>query len=132
MMAGQKEYQMARVAVVVAALMASVFAGCEAEQPRTVHKSSIEQQFAQLNKGGWSVESAETREKKAKTPTSDMRVVKEADFSNLQVRTNFQIDDPKLRAQQEKQQQEEAAKRPPVPDSGAPAAMPFGTLMPGR
>ena len=123
---------MARVVVVATTVvLAMLFAGCETQETRTVHKSSIESQFAQLNKNGWSVTSPGAAQKTS-TPNREVRVVKEADFSGLQFHTNFQIDDPKIKEQQAQREREEAVRRGPAPAEAPPTATPFGTMTPGR
>jgi hypothetical protein len=131
MMAAFKELTMARVAVVATTFIFSLLmAGCAMEETRTVHKGSLEQQFSSLNKNGWSVTTPDSVKRKELDP--NVRIVKDADFSNLTLRTNFQVDDPKLKAQLAQREREEAAKRGPAPANNAPDAMPFGTLVPGR
>lgn len=121
---------MTRVAVAAMTAALSLLAGCQMEETRSVHKSSLEQQFASLSKNGWSVTTGDAQ--KPKGPDPNMRIVKDADFSNLTLRTSFQIDDPKLREEQAKRDREEALKRGPAPANNEPDATPFGTLLPGR
>jgi hypothetical protein len=115
---------MARLAMVV--ILAAVLGAC-AEEKITVRESSIAKQFSMLNKSGWQVTSNAELAQKASEPKREVRVLKEADFSGLMFRTNFQIDDPQLKEQQkreqEKQRQEEATN---------PPATPFGPWIPGR
>jgi hypothetical protein len=116
---------MTKVAMMVA--VALLAGGCAAdEKPTVVRESSIARQFAQLNKNGWNVTSAEMTEQKAAQPKRDMRVVKEADFSGLMFRTNFQIDDPKLKEEQAKREKEEAAKGQPSSSPTSPLILPPG------
>jgi hypothetical protein len=117
---------MARVVMLM--MLAAAVAGCAAEEKTVVRDSTIARQFAQLNKSGWQVTSAENAEKRAAEPQRDVRVIKDADFSGLMFRTNFQIDDPKLKEQEEKQRREEAARQPQ--QNGPAPITPFGGLAP--
>jgi hypothetical protein len=74
------------------ALMALALAGCEQE---VVYRgSSIDREFGQLNKQGWQVAGVNRPAKEGTLNDPNVRVVKEADFSGYQFRTNFRVDDP--------------------------------------
>jgi hypothetical protein len=111
---------------------AALLAGC-ADQPAETRQSSFAKQFASLNKDGWTVTGDEIPSKN-KLDDPSVHVVKEAQF-NLKFDTNFQIADPKIRAQYEKEHAEAAARAgaPTAPPAnGAPAVnfAPAGGLVP--
>ena len=122
---------MRRETMALACAVALGLGGC-AQEVVTVHNSSFAAQFAQLNQKGWQVSGVE-QGGKAPPSVSDqnVRVVKEADFSQLMFHTNFQVDDPKLREQQ-RGAAPPASNAPARGSNNPPPALPFGTAMPGQ
>lgn len=109
--------------LVIATLALAVLgAGCQKEV--VVRKSSLANQLAELNKQGWSVGFADSASdpnaRKPKLEDPNVRVVKGADFSSLKFNTNFQIDDPKLRAQYQQQHQEQNPQQNTAPSGLTP------------
>lgn len=95
----------AMVAIGGLAMAALVMSGCQKEVI-AVRGDTISQQFAQLNKQGWSVGFSDPNNpysKKRSTDDPNVRIIRGADFTNVKFNTNFQIDDPKIRAQIEAQ-----------------------------
>ncbi|HEY4328917.1 MAG TPA: hypothetical protein VGN88_04215 [Phycisphaerae bacterium] len=85
--------------------MSAFLVSCQ-QEVIAVHDSSIASQFSKLNKNGWQV--ADNNQPKTARPGTpgdpNVRIVKEADFSQLRFNTNFQVDDARLRGQMESNQ----------------------------
>ncbi len=108
----------------VALLAATV--GCT-EEVIAVHGDSLANQFAQLNKNGWSAnvnDASAPNTHKSILDDPNVRVIKPADFSGVKFNTNFQVDDPKLRAQMGQNQDQSQGQMPQ--NSGPSGMLPFG------
>jgi hypothetical protein len=91
-------------------LVALALAGCEQE---VVYRgSSIDRNFEQLNKQGWQVAGVNQPAKEGALNDPNVRVVKEADFSGYQFRTNFRVDDPKYQQPNEQANQNATPSNP--------------------
>jgi len=105
-----------------------LLAACQQEV--IVHDSTITRQFAQFNKDGWQVARNDQPKPAGTTNDPNVRVVREADFSNMRFNTNFQVDDPRLR-QPSTQPNQHQTTDPALPP---PTLVPFGApvLTPGN
>jgi len=100
-------------------LLLALLPACQ-QETRTVRQSSLASQFAQLNKDGWAVNGGSNQpgQKPINPNDPNVRVIKEANWSGLKFNTNFQVDDPVLRAQLEKQNQQNPQPAPTTPSRG--------------
>jgi len=84
--------------VLIALGIGSMFLAACQEKP-VVHRSSIAEQFASMNKNGWAVSDGSAPKRAAPGEDPNVRVIREADFTGFHFNTNFQVDDPRIREQ---------------------------------
>jgi hypothetical protein len=101
-------------------VLALPLTGCEQEV--SYRGSSFDRQFSQMNKEGWQVAGSVQPRKPGETNDPNVRMIREADFSGMQFRTNFQIDDPRYPQTQPRAQNPESAPQ----TAPAPVMTPWG------
>ena len=130
-------------------VLAAILPAC-AEEVIAVHDSSLAKKMGQLSRGGWEVTTNEQMaQRRATANDANTRVVRGMNWNNAQFDTNFQVDDPQLRAQLEQQRQQrlkdqqdqQNRQTPPSPQPASqPPAQPpatpgppslFGPVFPG-
>jgi len=89
-------------------LLAALTLPACAQEVLSVHDSSIASQFSQLNGNGWAVNRNDQTAKNSANANDPkvVRVIHEANWTGMRFNTNFQVDDPEVRAQLERQHQQ--------------------------
>jgi hypothetical protein len=127
-------------------LLAIIFAAAlpACAQEVISERSSLAGKLSQFDRSGWEVVSNEQRAQRQ--ANANARVVRGTNWDTMQFDTNFQVDDPKLRAQLEQRRQQrlldqqnqqnrqsppatQPASQPPA-TQGAPGL--FGPYLPGQ